>query len=92
MFTSSLNILLLLPSSIIASLPIMRSKASVKPSEYPKLPFNGIRFLIFLSSLVVGIILAVFIYHLHADGYKLPFAFLIVSLNPSSSDGTKIIS
>lgn len=58
----------------------MRSK-SVKPSAYPKLPFHGIRFLIFLSSAVVAIILAVFIYHLHADGYKLPFAFLIVSLS-----------
>lgn len=56
----------------------MRSKASVKPSAYPKGPFHGIRFLLFLSSIVIGIILAVFIYHLHADGYKLPFAFLIV--------------
>ncbi|KAJ5216075.1 uncharacterized protein N7498_002482 [Penicillium cinerascens] len=55
----------------------MRSK-SVKPSAYPKLPFHGIRFLIFLSAAVVAIILAVFIYHLHADGYKLPFAFLIL--------------
>lgn len=56
----------------------MRSK-SVKPSAYPKLPFHGIRFIVFLSSAVTAIILAVFIYHLHADGYKLPFAFLIVS-------------
>ncbi|KAJ5125825.1 hypothetical protein N7448_005140 [Penicillium atrosanguineum] len=55
----------------------MRSK-SVKPSAYPALPFHGIRFLIFLSSIVTAIILAVFIYHLHADGYKLPFAFLIL--------------
>lgn len=49
-----------------------------KPSDYPALPFHGIRIANFISSLVVGIILAVFIYHLHADGYKLPFAFLIV--------------
>ncbi|KAJ5525529.1 hypothetical protein N7494_012179 [Penicillium frequentans] len=49
-----------------------------KPSDYPALPFHGIRFLSFLSSLIVAIILAVFIYHLHADGYKLPFAFLIL--------------
>jgi hypothetical protein len=63
----------------------MRSK-SVKPSAYPALPFHAIRFLIFLSSAVVAIILAVFIYHLHADGYKLPFAFLIVSpSNPNTS-------
>lgn len=64
----------------------MRSK-SVKPSAYPAIPFHGIRFIAFLSSVVVGIILAVFIYHLHADGYKLPFAFLIVgtriSLTPT---------
>ncbi|KAJ5669636.1 hypothetical protein N7462_010706 [Penicillium macrosclerotiorum] len=59
----------------------MRSKAtSVKPSAYPALPFHGIRFVTFLSAAVVGIILAVFIYHLHADGYKLPFAFLILLL------------
>lgn len=57
----------------------MRSKASVKPSVYPPVPFHSIRILAFLSSVVVGIILAVFIYHLHADGYKLPFAFLLVS-------------
>ncbi|KAJ5173238.1 hypothetical protein N7492_005831 [Penicillium capsulatum] len=55
----------------------MRSR-SVKPSAYPAIPFHGIRFIAFLSSIVVGIILAVFIYHLHADGYKLPFAFLIL--------------
>ncbi|KAJ5168680.1 uncharacterized protein N7482_004274 [Penicillium canariense] len=56
----------------------MRSRASVKPSDYPALPFHSIRFVTFLSSLVVAIILAVFTYHLHADGYKLPFAFLIL--------------
>ncbi|KAJ5671810.1 hypothetical protein N7507_000937 [Penicillium longicatenatum] len=49
-----------------------------KPSDYPALPFHGIRILSFLSSLIVAIILAVFIYHLHSDGYKLPFAFLIL--------------
>lgn len=59
----------------------MRSRASVKPSDYPPLPFHTIRFITFLSSLVVAIILAVFIYHLHADGYKLPFAFLVVRPN-----------
>lgn len=60
----------------------MRSRASVKPSDYPPLPFHTIRFIIFLSSLVVAIILAIFIYHLHADGYrKLPFAFLVVRPN-----------
>ncbi|KAI2794481.1 hypothetical protein POX_a01080 [Penicillium oxalicum] len=58
----------------------MRSRASVKPSDYPSLPFHGIRSIIFLSSLVVAIILATFTYHLHADGYKLPFAFLILLL------------
>jgi hypothetical protein len=34
-----------------------------------------------LSSLVVGVILAVFTYHLHADGYKLPYSFLVVRWN-----------
>ena len=56
----------------------MRSP-SVKPSAYPPVPFHLIRFLISLSSLVVGVILAVFTYHLHADGYKLPYSFLVVS-------------
>ncbi|KAJ5387789.1 hypothetical protein N7509_010330 [Penicillium cosmopolitanum] len=62
----------------------MRSKmrsnkiTSVKPSIYPALTFNIIRAAALLASIVVGLILAVFIYHLHADGYKLPFAFLIL--------------
>ncbi|KAJ6012536.1 hypothetical protein N7499_011794 [Penicillium canescens] len=56
----------------------MRSKPSVKPSAYPPLPFHAIRFFGFLSSIVVGAILAVFIYHLHADGYKLPYSFLVL--------------
>lgn len=60
----------------------MRSRASVKPSDYPALPFHGIRFVSFLSSSVVTIILAIFIYHLHADGYRLPFAFLVVRPQP----------
>jgi hypothetical protein len=60
----------------------MRSP-SVKPSAYPPLPFHLIRFLIALSSLVVGVILAVFTYHLHADGYKLPYSFLVVSKHPT---------
>ncbi|KAJ5899515.1 hypothetical protein N7495_004259 [Penicillium taxi] len=53
-------------------------RSSVKPSAYPFLPLQIIRFLSLLSAVVVGIILAVFISHLHTDGYKLPFAFLIV--------------
>ncbi|CDM35199.1 hypothetical protein DTO013E5_6644 [Penicillium roqueforti] len=55
----------------------MRSP-SVKPSAYPPLPFHLIRFLISLSSIVTGVILAVFTYHLHADGYKLPYSFLVL--------------
>jgi hypothetical protein len=62
----------------------MRSP-SVKPSAYPPLPFHLIRFFIFLSSIVVGVILAVFIYHLHADGYKLPYSFLVVSKIPPTA-------
>ncbi|KAF9888695.1 hypothetical protein FE257_008453 [Aspergillus nanangensis] len=55
----------------------MRSK-SVKPSAYPPLPFHLIRFAGFLSSLIVAIILAVFIYNLHKENHKLPFAFLVL--------------
>lgn len=58
----------------------MRRK-SVKPSEYPALPFHIIRFTVFVSSLVVAIILAVFAYNLHNADQKFPWAFLIVSLN-----------
>ncbi|KAL5339425.1 hypothetical protein BJX70DRAFT_397627 [Aspergillus crustosus] len=54
----------------------MRRK-SVKPSEYPALPFHLIRFITFVSSLVVGIVLAVFAYNLHNADHKLPWAFLI---------------
>ncbi|KAJ5405278.1 hypothetical protein N7465_006562 [Penicillium sp. CMV-2018d] len=62
----------------------MRSP-SVKPSAYPPVPFHLIRFLISLSSLVVGVILAVFTYHLHADGYKLPYSFLVLFVSSGLS-------
>src|SRR5256885_4489549 len=57
-------------SSDLASINLdhtMRSRASVKPSDYPPLPFHTIRFIAFLSSLVVAIILAIFIYHLRSE-------------------------
>ncbi|KAL4873021.1 hypothetical protein BDV12DRAFT_115417 [Aspergillus spectabilis] len=54
----------------------MRRK-SVKPSDYPALPFHLIRFITFVSSLVVGIVLAVFAYNLHNADHKFPWAFLI---------------
>lgn len=56
----------------------MRSKASVKPSLYPPIPFHVIRTIALLSTLIVGIILAVFIYHLHQSNHKLPWVFLVV--------------
>ncbi|BAE57406.1 hypothetical protein F9C07_2999 [Aspergillus flavus] len=57
----------------------MRSKPrSVKPSAYPAIPFHSIRAVGFISTLVVGIILAVFIYNLHQGGFKLPWAFLVL--------------
>ncbi|KAJ5196159.1 hypothetical protein N7449_006638 [Penicillium cf. viridicatum] len=62
----------------------MRSP-SVKPSAYPPVPFHLIRFLISLSSLVVGVILAVFTYHLHVDGYKLPYSFLVLFVSSGLS-------
>ncbi|KAF5864839.1 hypothetical protein ETB97_006378 [Aspergillus alliaceus] len=55
----------------------MRSR-SVKPSVYPAIPFHAIRAVGSISTLVVGIILAVFIYNLHKDGFKLPWAFLVL--------------
>ncbi|KAL4764140.1 uncharacterized protein BDW70DRAFT_116794 [Aspergillus foveolatus] len=55
----------------------MRRK-SVKPSEYPALPFHLIRFILFLSSLLVAIILAVFAYKLHQADQKFPWAFLVL--------------
>lgn len=58
----------------------MRS-ASVKPSLYPPLPFHLIRAFSFFSTVIVGVILAVFIYHLHEQNYKLPWVFLVVSLS-----------
>jgi hypothetical protein len=59
----------------------MRRK-SVKPSEYPALPFHLIRFVLFLSSLLIAIILAVFAYKLHQADQKFPWAFFVVSSPP----------
>ncbi|RAK97754.1 uncharacterized protein BO80DRAFT_414137 [Aspergillus ibericus CBS 121593] len=56
----------------------MRSRASVKPSQYPPIPFHTIRATGLISTFVVGIILAVFIVQLHNNNYKLPWAFLIL--------------
>lgn len=58
----------------------MRSRASVKPSQYPPIPFHTIRFFGLISTFIVGIILAVFVNQLHSNNYKLPWAFLIVRL------------
>ncbi|KAL2870484.1 uncharacterized protein BJX67DRAFT_286050 [Aspergillus lucknowensis] len=55
----------------------MRRK-SVKPSEYPPLPFHLIRFFTFASSLIVGSILAAFAVNLHNADHKLPWAFLVL--------------
>ena len=57
----------------------MRS-ASVRPSVYPPVPFHVIRAFTLFSCIIVGVILAVFIYHLHQEGYKLPWVFLVVRL------------
>ncbi|KAL4978632.1 hypothetical protein BDW66DRAFT_9735 [Aspergillus desertorum] len=55
----------------------MRRK-SVKPSEYPALPFHLIRFVLFVSSLLIAIILGVFAYKLHQADQKFPWAFLVL--------------
>ncbi|KAL2835251.1 hypothetical protein BDW59DRAFT_5604 [Aspergillus cavernicola] len=59
----------------------MRRNKSVKPSEYPILPFHLIRFLTFVSSLIVAIILSVFTYNLHSADHKLPWAFLVLIIS-----------
>ncbi|KAJ5347241.1 hypothetical protein MYU51_004379 [Penicillium brevicompactum] len=69
----------------------MRSP-SVKPSAYPPLPFHLIRFFVFLSSIVVGVILAVFIYHLHADGFKLPYSFIVLLVTAALSIANIILT
>ncbi|KAL4970878.1 uncharacterized protein BDV14DRAFT_162186, partial [Aspergillus stella-maris] len=56
----------------------MRRSKSVKPSEYPALPFHIIRFILFVSSLLVAIVLAVFAYNLHSADQKFPWAFLVL--------------
>ncbi|CEL05266.1 hypothetical protein ASPCAL06384 [Aspergillus calidoustus] len=55
----------------------MRRK-SVKPSEYPALPFHLVRFFLFASSIIVGIILAAFAVQLHNADHRLPWAFLVL--------------
>ncbi|PWY78286.1 hypothetical protein BO70DRAFT_294034 [Aspergillus heteromorphus CBS 117.55] len=56
----------------------MRSRASVKPSQYPPLFFHLIRATGLISTFIVGIILAVFINQLHNANYRLPWAFLVL--------------
>ncbi|PYH45097.1 uncharacterized protein BP01DRAFT_365944 [Aspergillus saccharolyticus JOP 1030-1] len=56
----------------------MRTKPSVKPSHYPAIPFHIIRITGFIATFIIGIILAVFISNLHSNGYKLPWAFLVL--------------
>lgn len=68
----------------------MRKGTSVKPSLYPPLPFHLIRVIALLSSLIVGVIIAVFLVQLHKGGYKLPWAFLIVSIPILSCLSTKL--
>ncbi|KAJ5612499.1 hypothetical protein N7510_005693 [Penicillium lagena] len=57
----------------------MRSKQMpFGPSIYSPLSFHIIRTIAFVSSAVAGTILSVFIYHLHKDGYMLPYTFLVL--------------
>ncbi|KAI9926842.1 hypothetical protein ASPWEDRAFT_715572 [Aspergillus wentii DTO 134E9] len=64
----------------------MRSKSiNVKPSLYPALPFHIIRAVSFIATLIVGIILAVFIYHLHTASHKLPWTFLVLVITAGLS-------
>ncbi|KAJ9407596.1 hypothetical protein DTO045G8_4608 [Paecilomyces variotii] len=47
---------------------------------YPKAPFHVIRFCSVVSTLIVGGIMGFFIYHLHQDGFRLPWAFLVITI------------
>jgi hypothetical protein len=50
------------------------------PSPYRRGSFHFTRAFIWLSTLIVTGIMIYFIVHLHSDGFKVPYAFLIVSL------------
>ena len=50
------------------------------PSPYRPGSFHFTRAFIWLSTLIVTGIMIYFIVHLHSDGFKVPYAFLIVSL------------
>ena len=50
-----------------------------KPAtQYPPLPYHGIRFMSFASASIVSAILIYFCYHLKHDNFKLPWTFLAV--------------
>lgn len=54
--------------------------AKTAPSQYPRIPFHGLRAVQFVSSAVVGSVVTFFTWHLHHDGYSMPWTFLWVRL------------
>jgi len=53
-------------------------KAKTAPSSYPRLLFHGIRTAQLVSSLIVGAIMAFFIWHLTHDHWSTPWTFIWV--------------
>ncbi|WPG98393.1 Hypothetical protein R9X50_00118300 [Acrodontium crateriforme] len=50
--------------------------ARTAPSQYPRIPFHGLRTVQFISSAVVGSVVTFFTWHLHHDGYSMPWVFI----------------
>jgi hypothetical protein len=50
-----------------------------KPTEYPRILFHGIRSMQLVSSIIVMSIISYFLWHLHHDGYRSPWTFIVVS-------------
>jgi len=57
---------------------MLRSRAKIAPTHYPRLLFHGLRAAQLLSSVVVGGIMCYFLYQLQHDHWKLPWTFIIL--------------
>lgn len=56
----------------------MARKSGVKPTHYPILPFYILRTAQFVSSLIVGTIMAYFLHELAQDGFGPPWTFILL--------------
>ncbi|KAF4629671.1 hypothetical protein G7Y89_g8472 [Cudoniella acicularis] len=57
---------------------LKRNVRGGKPSEYPRIPFHGLRTAQLISSITVAGIMSYFMYYLHLEHFSIPWTFIVL--------------